>query len=105
MLPNSDRIQFKNFLNYRTHLSAHGMFISKKKIIDSYYEFLFSWFLKCENIINKENNLPLLKNSRIFQYINERFLDYWMTKNYRTLCWPIAMYNSEKKTISLIGNI
>jgi len=97
MLLNSYRIQFKNFLNHRTHLSAHSKFISQKKIIYSYYEFLFSWFVKCENIINKENNLPLLKNLRILQYINDRFLDYWMIKNYRTLCWPIAMYNNEKK--------
>ena len=28
------------------------------------------------------------------------FLDYWMNKNVKTLCWPIAMYNSEKKIIT-----
>jgi hypothetical protein len=105
MLPDSDKIGFKDFLNNRTHLSAHGMYISKKKIINSYSEVLFSWFEKCENIINKSNNLPLFKNRRIFQYINERFLDYWMSRNVRTLRWPIAMYNKEKLIITQIGRI
>ena len=105
MLPDSDRIGFNDFLNNRTYLSAHGMYISKKKIINSYSEVLFSWFEKCENIISKNNNLPLLKSQRIFQYINERFLDYWMSRNVRTLRWPIAMYNNEKLLITPIGKI
>jgi hypothetical protein len=105
MLPDSDRIGFKDFLINRNYLSAHGMYISKKKIINSYSEVLFSWFEKCENIISRNNNLPLLKNQRIFQYINERFLDYWMSRNVKTLRWPIAMYNREKSVITQIGKI
>jgi hypothetical protein len=105
MLPDSDRIGFKDFLINRNYLSAHGMYISKKKIINSYSEALFSWLEKCENIISRNNNLPLLKNHRIFQYINERFLDYWMSRNVRTLRWPVAMYNKEKSIITPIGKI
>lgn len=105
ILPDSDRIGFKDFLVNRNYLSAHGMYISKKKIINTYSEVLFSWFEKCENIINRNNNLPLLKNQRIFQYINERFLDYWMSRNVRTLRWPIAMYNREKLIITQIGQV
>ena len=105
MLPDSDRIEFNEFLNNRTYLSAHRMYISKKQIINSYSEVLFSWFEKYENIINKSNNLPLFKNRRIFQYINERFLDYWMSRNVKTLRWPIAMYNKEKLKITQIGKI
>jgi hypothetical protein len=105
ILPDSDRIGFKDFLINRNYLSAHGMYISKKKIINTYSEVLFSWFEKCENIISRNNNLPLLKNQRIFQYINERFLDYWMSRNVRTLRWPIAMYNREKLIITQIGQV
>jgi hypothetical protein len=105
MLPDSDRIEFNEFLNNRTYLSAHGMYISKKQIINSYSEVLFSWFERCENIVSKNNNFSLLKKPRIFQYINERFLDYWMSKNVRTLRWPIAMYNKEKSIITPIGKI
>ena len=53
--------------------------------------------MKCENILNKRNDLPLIKNKKIFQYINERFLDYWMSSNLKVIRWPIAMYNLEKK--------
>jgi len=105
MLPDSEKIGFKEFLNKRNYLSAHGMYISKKRIINSYSETLFSWFIKCESIINKNNNLTLLQNQRIFQYINERFLDYWMSKNVKTIRWPIAMYNKEKGIITPIGKI
>jgi hypothetical protein len=103
MLPDSEKIEFKEFLNKRNYLSAHGMYISKKRIINCYSETLFLWFLKCENIINKNNNLSLLQNQRIFQYINERFLDYWMSKNVKIIRWPIAMYNKEKAIITQIG--
>lgn len=97
MLPVEHQIKFKNFLNNRYYLSAHGMYISKKEIIENYSNILFNWFLKCENILNKRNDLPLIKNKKIFQYINERFLDYWMSSNLKVIRWPIAMYNLEKK--------
>lgn len=103
MLPVEHQIGFKNFLNDRNYLSAHGMYISKKEIIENYSNILFNWFLKCENILNKTNDLPLIKNKRIFQYINERFLDYWMSSNLKVIRWPVAMYNVEKKQIIPIG--
>ena len=81
------------------------MYISKVKIINRYSSLIFEWFLKCENIINKSNNLPLIKNSRIFQYINERFLDYWFSKYYKVLRWPIIMYNENKNKLTSIGKI
>ena len=81
------------------------MYISKVKIINRYSNLIFEWFLKCENIINKNNNLPLINNSRIFQYINERFLDYWFSKYYKVLRWPMIMYNLDKNKLTSIGKI
>jgi hypothetical protein len=104
-LPTSESYDFLEFLKKRTHLSAHGMYISRVKIINQYSNLIFEWFLKCENIINKNNNLPLIKNSRIFQYINERFLDYWFSKYYKVLRWPIIMYNEKKNKLTSIGKI
>jgi len=104
-LPTSESYGFLEFLKKRTHLSAHGMYISKVKIINQYSNLIFEWFLRCENIINKNNNLPLIKNSRIFQYINERFLDYWFSKYYKVLRWPMIMYNEDKNKLTSIGKI
>jgi hypothetical protein len=104
-LPASESYDFLEFLKSRTHLSAHGMYISKVKIINQYSNLIFEWFLKCENVINKNNNLPLIKNSRIFQYINERFLDYWFSKYYKVLRWPMVMYNENKNKLTSIGKI
>jgi len=104
-LPASESYDFLEFLKSRTHLSAHGMYISKVKIINQYSNLIFEWFLKCENIINKNNNLPLINNSRIFQYINERFLDYWFSKYYKVLRWPMIMYNLDKNKLTSIGKI
>ena len=104
-LPTSESYDFLEFLKTRTYLSAHGMYISKVKIINQYSNLIFEWFLKCENIINKNNNLPLIKNSRIFQYINERFLDYWFSKYHKVLRWPMIMYNENKNKLTSIGKI
>ena len=104
-LPTSERYDFLHFLKTRKFLSAHGMYISKKAIINHYSSVIFKWFLKCEQIINKNNNLPLIKNARVFQYINERFLDYWFNKYYRVLRWPIIMYNENKNKLTLVGKI
>jgi len=104
-LPTSESYDFLEFLKTRTYLSAHGMYISKVKIINQYSNLIFEWFLKCENIINKNNNLPLINNSRIFQYINERFLDYWFSKYYKVLRWPMIMYNLDKNKLTSIGKI
>ena len=81
------------------------MYISKTAIINHYSSVIFKWFLKCEQIINKNNNLPLIKNARVFQYINERFLDYWFNKYYRVLRWPIIMYNENLDKLTSIGKI
>ena len=104
-LPASESYDFLEFLKSRTNLSAHGMYISKVKIINQYSNLIFEWFLKCEDIINKNNNLPLIKNSRIFQYINERFLDYWFSKYSKVLRWPMIMYNLDKNKLTSIGKI
>jgi hypothetical protein len=104
-LPTSESYDFLEFLKTRTYLSAHGMYISKVKIINQYSNLIFEWFLKCENIINKNNNLLLINNSRIFQYINERFLDYWFSKYYKVLRWPMIMYNLDKNKLTSIGKI
>jgi len=104
-LPASESYDFLEFLKSRTHLSAHGMYISKVKIINQYSNLIFEWFLKCENIINKNNNLPLIKNSRIFQYINERFLDYWFSKYCKALRWSMIMHKENKNKLTTIGKI
>ena len=81
------------------------MFITNKKIINEYFKLIFSWYDKCEKIINPSNQLTLDKTPRFFQYLNERFLDYWFNKYYKCKIWPIAMYNDDKNLITKIGKV
>jgi hypothetical protein len=104
-LPAEEKSDFYGFLESRNYLSAHGMFIANKKIINEYFSLIFAWYEKCEQIINPNNRLTLDKTPRFFQYLNERFLDYWFNKYYNCKIWPIAMYNDQKSLITRIGKI
>ena len=104
-LPKEESSDFYNFLNKRKYLSAHGMFVSNKNIINKYYSVIFPWFEKCEKIMVPTTKKTLDETPRFFQYLNERFLDYWMNKYYKCKVWPIAMYNDQKNIISQIGRL
>jgi hypothetical protein len=104
-LPKTDQSDFFNFLNKRVYLSAHGMFVSNKKIINEYFSIIFPWYQSCEKIIIPGTKTTLDLIPRFFQYLNERFLDYWSNKYYNCKVWPIAMYNDQKNLITKIGKV
>ena len=60
----------------------------KKKFLNNYYESVFPWLQRCENIFGFSN----LKNygmKRIYGFLAERYLSYWFTKNTRVKEYPI----------------
>ena len=95
--PNLDKLYKSNIL------SAHGMYISTPKILDKYMALSFNWYKNCENILDTNENIYLVKKPRFFQYLNERFSDFWF-KNYTNFTTnPICMYQEKANKLSLIG--
>ena len=73
---------FRNFMNNNTSFNPHNMFICKREILKPYYETVFPWLERCENIFGFEN-LKGYGLKRIYGFLAERFLSYWFTKNYK----------------------
>ena len=76
-----NKIEFKNFMNDNTEFNPHNMFICKKDILKDYYEVIFPWLERCENIFGF-GNLKDYGIKRIYGFLAERFLSFWFAKNF-----------------------
>ena len=56
------------------------MFIAKPKIINKWFENLFSWLFECEKIF-QEKDLRGYDTQRLYAYLAERFLSFWFKKH------------------------
>lgn len=102
-LPKEIADKFDQHISKSNILSAHGMYISTPKILDKYMTLSFSWYKNCENILDPNENIYLVKKPRFFQYLNERFSDFWF-KNYTSFTTsPICMYQEKSNQLALIG--
>jgi len=96
LLPDKDRDDFKYFTRTETSFARGNMFISKSsKIINSYFEEIFEWLLKCEKIFGFDLNG--YGKIRMYTFLAERFLPYWFKKYSNYLEWPVIYYDINKK--------
>lgn len=104
-LPPKISYDFLEYMSQNNTLSAHGMYISKPNIFNEYFTLIFDWFEKCEDIVRVSGEMKLGKQPRFFQYLNERFSDFWFKKNTKYTTNPICMYNEPLNKITLVGKI
>ena len=90
LLNEKDKNAFREFMNKETSFNPHNMFICKTKILKSYYDVIFPWLERCEEVfgINKLKGYGL---QRIYGFLAERFLSYWFNKNFRVKEHPIIV--------------
>ena len=88
LLDENNKKNFNNYMLNETSFNPHNMFICRTKILKDYYDVIFPWLEKCENIFNF-NNSSEYGLKRIYGFLAERFLSYWFTKNYRIKELPI----------------
>ena len=88
LLDENNKEAFKNFMNTETSFNPHNMFICKKEILKNYYEVIFPWLEKCENLFD-ENDLRGYSLRRIYGFLAERFIAYWFNRNYKVKEIPI----------------
>ena len=87
---------FKYFTRTETSFARGNMFISKStKIMNSYFEQIFEWLFKCEEIFGF--NLEGYGKIRMYAFLAERFLPYWFKKYSNYLEWPVIYYDINKK--------
>ena len=90
-LNNKDRSQFRKFVNENTSFNPHIMFISKKKIINKWFNDLFKWLFKCEKIFGF-SKLKGYDQERLYAYLAERYLSFWFRKYTKHLEWYWTFY-------------
>ena len=78
--------------------SYGAMFVCRsKKIINNYYNSLFPWLKKCEEVFGFD--LKGYGKIRIYGFLAERYLSYWFDKYTKPLLWPVVFYDISKSTL------
>ena len=80
LLDVSNKSEFNKFMNSQTSFNPHNMFICKTKFLKSYYDSVFPWLEKCEEIFGFKD-LDGYGMQRIYGFLAERYLSYWFLKN------------------------
>ena len=84
LLDTEDRSEFLEFVNNSTSFNPHIMFITKAKILDRWFNALFPWLFRCEEIF-KFSELKGYDTQRLYAYLAERYLSFWFKKYTRYL--------------------
>ena len=96
LLDSKNKEDFRKFVNTEVSFNPHNMFICKtKEILNNYYNDIFPWLEKCENIFGFKN-LKGYDKTRIYGFLAERFMSYWFQKNTKYKTLPIIFYDIEK---------
>ena len=99
VLNKNDREDFRNFVNSEKSYNQGNMFICRsKKLMNDYYETIFDWLIKCEEIFGFK--LDSYGKVRIYGFLAERFLPFWFNKNSRCLEWPIVFNDLRKENFN-----
>ena len=94
-LTEDNKKNFKIFLN-NYDLNPYNMFICKNvKILNQFYEEIFPWLFKCEEIFENKN-LKGYDKLRIYGFLAERYMPYWFKKNFKTTTCQISFVNLKK---------
>ena len=93
LLDNKNKIHFEEYMNNNFYFHPHNMFICKdKSLLLNYYETIFPWLERCEDIFGFEN-LHGYDLTRIYGFLAERFLSYWFTRNAKFKTMNITFYD------------
>ena len=87
LLDDSDRYEFRDYVENQVCFNPHIMFIAKLDIANQWFEKLFPWLFRCEKIFSFEN-LKGYDSQRLYAYLAERYLSFWFKKYSKYIEWP-----------------
>ena len=100
VLDETDRKDFKEFILNENSFNRENLFFCRsKKIMNDYFESIFNWLRKCEDIFGF--NLNGYARTRIYAFLAERYLSYWFNKYTNALTWPIFFYDTNVNRVSI----
>jgi len=93
LLDEENKSDFRNYVNSEVSFNPQNMFICKsKKKLKKYYDDVFPWLERCEQLFGFEN-LKGYNKIRIYTFLAERFMSYWFKKNTKFTTMPIIFYD------------
>ena len=99
MLEDNDKEDFKFFMENQNYYNRGNMFIIKnKKIINNFYNTVFPWLERCEEIFGFKK--ADYGNTRIYAFLMERFISYWFNKYSKVKIWPVIFYDLNKESLN-----
>jgi len=97
LLEEEDRNDFYNFVTSNVSFNPQNMLICKsKKLLNNYYNSVFKWLFKCEELFGFKN-LSGYGKIRIYGFLAERYMSYWFNKNANPINWPIVFHDISNK--------
>ena len=100
VLDDSEKNDFKNFILNESSFNRENLFFCRsKRIMNDYFESIFNWLRKCEDIFGF--NLDGYARTRIYAFLAERYLSYWFNKYTNALTWPIFFYDTNVNRVSI----
>ncbi len=93
LLDREDRNDFLKYVKSKTSYNPHIMVISKPHILDKWFNDLFSWLERCEEVFGF-NELKGYDTQRLYAYLAERYLSFWFKKHtkFKTNPWAFIDY-------------
>ncbi len=99
-LDKKEKTDFERFVNQKNSFNRENLFFCKsKKLMNDYFNSVFSWLEKCENEFGFELEGYSLK--RLYAFLAERYLSYWFQKYSKYRTWPIFFYDTNKNRIKI----
>jgi hypothetical protein len=87
-MDDSDRKEFRDFVDNSVLFNPHIMFIAKPVIANLWFSKLFPWLFRCEKIFGFDN-LKGYDTQRLYAYLAERYLSFWFRKYTKFVEWPV----------------
>jgi len=98
LLDDENRNDFKAYTRDNQSFHKWNMFICRsQELIKKYYQSIFPWLFKCENIFGLD--LHGYAKTRIYGFLAERYLSYWFIKYGKSLSWPVFKHDIDKEEL------
>ena len=93
LLSRIDKVFNPGFVNTKVSFNTQNMVICKsKEKLKKYYEDLFPWLEKCEELFGFKN-LKGYDFTRMYGFLAERFMSYWFQKNTKYTTMPVIFFD------------
>jgi len=79
LLEKKDKNDFVYYINNYNFYNPHIMCIARPEILEKWFNSLFPWLEKCEEVFGFDN-LKGYDTLRLYAYFAERYLSYWFKK-------------------------